>query len=244
VGAEVNINVGSRWKWISVWTFLCFVCWVCDVSSFHERMHSEWGVIRVYWLKGVWGIFLDWFFRETRLVVSPAAEPPTQGGLLVGCPPSKVLNTKICCGLFRTGFLSCDRRRYSGSLLRDVGVTSLIIIRPPPPLAGSRQGGGGGAVVTGYLRYLTRLNSDVCSARKSSRHSLRDLRKFTDECSARKCPCFSKGVVWIPWRSSARKRSNAVFRNVPAFSGEGSFDIFSTSVAVVIVPWLDLADPS
>jgi hypothetical protein len=89
--------------------------------------------------------------------------------------------------------------------------------------------------VTGYLLYLTRLNSFECSARKSSRHSLRDLRKFTDECTARKCPCFLQGVEF-PGGRSARKRSYAVFWNVPVFSGEGSFDIFFTSIAVVTVP--------
>jgi hypothetical protein len=54
-------------------------------------------------------------------VVRPAADRPAQGACGSGVPP-KVLNTKIC-GLFWTGFLSCDRWRYSGSLLGDVGVT-------------------------------------------------------------------------------------------------------------------------
>ena len=47
---------------------------------------------------------------------------------------------------------------------------------------------------------------------------------------------FRKELFEFPGGRSARKRSYAVFWNVPAFSGEGSFDIFSTSVAVVIVP--------
>ena len=56
---------------------------------------------------------------------------------------------------------------------------------------------------------------------------------------SRKCPWFFKGVVSVPWRSCARKRAYTVFWNVPAFPGEGSFGIFSTSIAVLIV-----ADPS
>jgi hypothetical protein len=111
---------------------------------------------------------------------------------------------------------------------------------PPLPNSNPWCGGGGGGRRGGYLRYFTRLNSVESSARKSSRHSMRDLRKFTDECSARKCPCFSKGVVFLfAAGRSARKRSYAVFWNVPAFPGEGSFDIFPTSIAVLIVPWID-----
>ena len=33
--------------------------------------------------------------------------------------------------MFRIGFHSLDRRKYSGSLLRDLGVTSLIINKVP-----------------------------------------------------------------------------------------------------------------
>jgi hypothetical protein len=35
-------------------------------------------------------------------------------------------NTKICCGFYQTGFPSSDKRQYSGFLLQDLGVTSLI----------------------------------------------------------------------------------------------------------------------
>jgi hypothetical protein len=44
-------------------------------------------------------------------------------------PAPKAQTTKICCAFLRTGFRSSDRRQYFGSVLRDVGVTSLIIIR-------------------------------------------------------------------------------------------------------------------
>jgi hypothetical protein len=47
---------------------------------------------------------------------------------------------------------------------------------------------------------------------------------------------FERSLFEFPGGRSARKCSYAVFWNVPAFSGEGSFDIFFTSVAVVTVP--------
>ena len=52
---------------------------------------------------------------------------------------------------------------------------------------------------------------------------------------------FRKELFEFPGGRSARKRSYAVFWNVPAFSGEGSFDVLPTSVAAMIVPWLDLS---
>jgi hypothetical protein len=56
--------------------------------------------------------------------------PPTdfmaQGGL------SNAQDTKMCYGLFQTGCLSSDRRKYSGSLLWDVVVTSLMIMGRTP----------------------------------------------------------------------------------------------------------------
>jgi hypothetical protein len=87
-------------------------------------------------------------FFKTRLVVRPAADSPAQGGTCGSGVHPKVLNTKIRCVLFRTGFLSCDRRGCSGSLLRDVGVTSPRIIRGPrlPSRDRAVAAVGGGAV--------------------------------------------------------------------------------------------------
>jgi len=36
-------------------------------------------------------------------------------------------SSKICCRFFRTGFRCSERRQYSGSLLRDMGIISLLI---------------------------------------------------------------------------------------------------------------------
>lgn len=41
-------------------------------------------------------------------------------------------STKICYKFFRAEFCSSDRRHYSGSLLQDVGVTSLTVVGGPP----------------------------------------------------------------------------------------------------------------
>ena len=41
--------------------------------------------------------------------------------------PQKLLNNKICSRFFRTGFRYSARSLYSGSLVRDLGVMSLII---------------------------------------------------------------------------------------------------------------------
>jgi hypothetical protein len=43
-------------------------------------------------------------------------------------PPPNVKSSKINCWFFLTGFRSSDRRQYSGSLLRDMGITLVIII--------------------------------------------------------------------------------------------------------------------
>jgi len=37
---------------------------------------------------------------------------------------SDVQNTKFCCGLFRTGLISSNRKQYYGPLLGDIGITS------------------------------------------------------------------------------------------------------------------------
>jgi hypothetical protein len=55
------------------------------------------------------------------------------------CWGANIQNIRIHCGFFRTGFRCSNRRQYSGSLLVDVGVTSLIII--------------GVGVVTCFLHY-------------------------------------------------------------------------------------------
>jgi hypothetical protein len=54
---------------------------------------------------------------------------PWRGGALVvqGSPPTDDQNTEIFCGYFRTGFCSFNRRQYSGSMLWEMGVSSLII---------------------------------------------------------------------------------------------------------------------
>jgi hypothetical protein len=41
--------------------------------------------------------------------------------------PANVQNTELCCAFFRTGHCS-GRRQHSGSLLRDLGATALIIV--------------------------------------------------------------------------------------------------------------------
>ena len=51
-----------------------------------------------------------------------------------------VQNTKICCGFFRTGFRSSDRRQYCGTLLRDVIEISLIIMEGGELIIDSRGG--------------------------------------------------------------------------------------------------------
>ena len=56
------------------------------------------------------------------------ADPAARGGPVGPWGPINVQNTKICCGFFRAGFRSSDRRRCSESLLRNRGVKSLIII--------------------------------------------------------------------------------------------------------------------
>jgi hypothetical protein len=49
-----------------------------------------------------------------------------------GWPPN-LQNSNICCRVFRTVFPSSDRRQYSGSQLRNLSVTKLIITGSPPP---------------------------------------------------------------------------------------------------------------
>jgi hypothetical protein len=51
-------------------------------------------------------------------------------------------NTKTNCASFCSGFCSTDSRQYYGSLLRELGVTSLIT-------AGSRGEGGGNQTAGG-----------------------------------------------------------------------------------------------
>jgi hypothetical protein len=50
-----------------------------------------------------------------------------------------VQNIRICCRFVGTGFCSCDRRQYSGSLLRNLGLTSLQIKGWGVPIIGLRR---------------------------------------------------------------------------------------------------------
>jgi hypothetical protein len=61
-----------------------------------------------------------------------------------GGGPRHVQNAKICRVFLWSGFRSSDRRQYSGSVLGDVGVTSLKIITESQL---SRRRGGGGWVI-------------------------------------------------------------------------------------------------
>ena len=45
--------------------------------------------------------------------------------------PLNVENSKIFCRFFPSGGFSSDRQQYSGPLLWDLGVTSLVMIRVP-----------------------------------------------------------------------------------------------------------------
>ena len=40
-------------------------------------------------------------------------------------------DTEVCCVFFQPAFCVCDRRQYSGSLLKHLGVMSLIIMGEP-----------------------------------------------------------------------------------------------------------------
>ena len=69
-------------------------------------------------------------------------QTPRDGGGVGQGRPSNVQNTKLCCAFFPTGLHPYARMRYSGYLLRDRKVTSLIT-----------EGGGGGGNPTGCLRH-------------------------------------------------------------------------------------------
>jgi hypothetical protein len=157
---------------LDVFTFCLFGLCCFVIRRRHARpMMRDTGLLNQRCVRNLY----CWFF-ETRPVVRPVADSPSQRGVVGRVPPPPILlNTKICCGLFRAVFRSCVT--YSGILLRD-GVISLIIKRAPDcRVVAEWLGAGDGG--TGYLPYLTRQNSVECSARKSSRHSMRDLRKFT-----------------------------------------------------------------
>lgn len=48
-------------------------------------------------------------------------------------------SSKICCRFFRARFRCSGRRQYSGSLLRDTGIISLLIIGGGVPLSSRGQ---------------------------------------------------------------------------------------------------------
>jgi hypothetical protein len=62
-------------------------------------------------------------------------EPHGSGGRGGAEEVTKHTNTNICCGFFRAGFRSSDRRRYSGFLSRDLGETALILMGSPDRLS-------------------------------------------------------------------------------------------------------------
>jgi hypothetical protein len=62
------------------------------------------------------------------LIFSGVDKAPANSGAREG--PPDVRNTKIC-RFFRTELLSSDRRTYPGTLLSNLGETSLILIRGP-----------------------------------------------------------------------------------------------------------------
>lgn len=73
--------------------------------------------------------------------------------------PLTVRNTKTCCGFFRTGLCYSDIRQYLGSVLRDMGVTSLII-----------TGAGGDYRVAGDSDRFSTPLVDACSFLRNSIH--------------------------------------------------------------------------
>jgi hypothetical protein len=69
--------------------------------------------------------------------VDKAPADPTARGFPWVWGATNVQNTKMCYGVFRIGFRPSDRRQYSGTLLRELGVTSLKITKVGPDYRGA-----------------------------------------------------------------------------------------------------------
>ena len=180
------------------------------------------------------------FFKETRLV-RPAADPPAQGGLWVGCPAKSTEYKNLLRALsewipflWQTAVFWIPVTRCGSNFADNYR---------GPRLPSRIRGGGGSWRWWWLVIYVIWLAWIPLSVVREKVHGIVWGTYVSSPMSVPResVRAFRKELFEFPGGRSARKRFYAVFWNIPAFSEEGSFDIFSTSVAVVIVPWLDIS---